>query len=58
MQREQNGNFISKSWNGLSLNTHFQINFLTVSWMPLKSIIKQTIAVNEIKFKNIILYKI
>lgn len=58
MQREQNGNFISKSWNGLSLNNHLQINFLTVSWMPLKSIIKQTIAVNEIKFKNIILYKI
>ena len=58
IQREQNGNFISKSWNGLSLNNHLQINFLTVSWMPLKSIIKHTIAVIEIKFKNIILYKI
>ena len=58
MHKEQNGNFISKSWNGLSLNNHLQINFLTVSWMPLKSIIKHTIAVIEIKFKNIILYKI
>ena len=58
MHKEQNGNFISKSWNGLSLNNHLQINFLTVSWMPLKSIIKQTIAVSAIKFKYIILYKI
>ena len=54
IQREQNGNFISKSWNGLSLNIHLQINFLTVSCNPLKSTKKHTIAVIAIKFKYII----
>ena len=54
MHKEQVNGFISKSWNGLSLNIHLQINFLTVSCNPLKSIKKHTIAVSAIKFKYII----
>ena len=54
MHKEQVNGFISKSWNGLSLNIHLQINFLTVSCNPLKSTKKHTIAVSAIKFKYII----
>ena len=54
MHKEQVNGFISKSWNGLFLNIHLQINFLTNSTNPLKSIKKHTIAVIAIKFKNII----
>ena len=54
MHKEQLNGFISKSWNGLSLNIHLQINFLTNSTNPLKSTKKHTIAVSAIKFKYII----